>query len=259
MEGFMESPRDNRPWFQLLSALVLGIALIVGTIITTQSIDYIKTFNTSLLNVTGEAQMNVTSDQVKWTGSFFVNAQPTQLQPAYAQMSKDAAAVRAFLAGKGVPAADVTISPVNMNQIFANCAQQPGICGKFDIAGYRLNQTVAVQSNDVQGITKIAGDTTPLIDQGVAFSTQNLAYYYTKLASLRAKLIAQATGEAQRRAQQIAAATGRQIGQLVSVQEEPLQLTPVNSPNVSNGGRYDTSTIQKQLTAIVQASFRLPQ
>ncbi len=259
MEGLAETPRDMRPWLQVLSALVLGIALVVTAIITTQSIDYIKTFNTSLLNVTGEAQMDVTSNQVKWTGNFFVNAQPTQLQPAYAQMKKDAAAVNSFLTGKGVPAADITISPVSMNQIFANCAQQPGICGKFNIAGYRLSQMVTVQSSNVQGITKIASDTTPLIDQGVSFSTQNLAYYYTKLASLRAKMIAEATSEAQARAKQIAAATGRQIGQLVSVREEPLQLTSLNSPSVSNGGQYSTSTIQKQLTAIVQAQFRLPQ
>jgi len=246
------------PWVLLLSAVVLGAALVIGTLITTQSIDYIKTFNTSLLNVTGEAQMNVTSDDVKWTSQFFVNAQPTGLQPAYAEMTKDEAAVTAFLKAQNIPDGDVTIAPVQMNQIFANCAQDPAAC-KFNIGGYRLSQTVTVESSDVQGITKVAQHTQPLIDDGVQFSTQSLDYYYTKLDTLRAKLLAQATSEAQQRAKEIAAATGRQIGQLVSVQEEPLQLTPVNSPNVSNGGQYDTSTIQKQLTAIVQAAFRLPQ
>jgi hypothetical protein len=254
----VEQQSGLRPWIPLFSALILGIALVVATIITTQSIDYIKTFNTSLLSVTGEAQMNVTSNDVKWTGQFFVNAQPDGLQAGYAQMAKDEADVAAFLKAQGIPDADVTLSPVQMNQIFANCAQNPAAC-KFNIGGYRLSQTVTVESADVQGITKVAQNTKPLIDQGVAFSTQSLEYYYTKLATLRAKLIAQATSEAQQRAKQIAAATGRQIGQLVSVQEEPLQLTAVNSPSVSNGGQYSTSTIQKQLTAIVQAQFRLPQ
>ena len=250
--------RSVRPWIPLLAALVLGIALVAGTLITTQSLNYIKTFNTSLLTVAGQAQVEVTSDQVKWTGDFFVNAAPDGLQPAYAQMAKDQAAVAGFLASQGVPAASITISPVALTQIYVDCAQNPAAC-KLGVGGYKLQQTVTVQSADVQGITKVAQNVTPLVNQGVSFSTQSLEYYYTKLDTLRAKLLAQATAEAQQRAQQIATATGRQVGQLVSVQTQPLQLTPLNSAQVSNNGQYDTTTIQKQLTAIVQAQFRLPQ
>jgi hypothetical protein len=251
--------RGIGPWVQLLAAVVLGAAVVIGTVVTANAVDYIKTFNTSLLTVTGQAQMLVTSDQVKWTGDFFVNAQPEALQAGYTQMSKDQAAVQAFLQSRGVAAADITISPVTMSQIYVDCAQNPSACGKFNIAGYHLDQAVTVRSGDVQGVTRIAQDVTPLVSEGVAFSTQSMEYYYTKLDTLRGKLTAEATAEAQSRAQQIAAATGRKVGQLVSVQTQPLQLTPVNSSQVSNNGQYDTTTIQKQLTAIVQAQFRLPQ
>jgi hypothetical protein len=254
-----QQPRGVRAWVPLFSALVLGIAVVAGTLITTQSLNYIKTFNTSLLTVTGQAQMNVTSDQVKWTANYFVNTAPDALQTGYAQMATDQAAVQSFLQGQGIATSEITIAPVTMSQIYVDCAQNPAACGKFNIAGYRLEQTVTVQSSDVQGITRVAQNVTPLIGQGVSFSTQSMEYYYTKLADIRAKLLAQATGEAQQRAQQIAAATGRQVGQLVSVQTQPLQLTPVNSAQVSNSGQYDTTTIEKQLTAIVQAQFRLPQ
>ncbi len=251
--------RGIGPWIQLLAAVVIGAAVVAGTVITANAVDYIKTFNTSLLTVTGQAQVEVTSDEGKWTGQYFVNAQADGLQAGYAQMATAQADVQAFLRGRGVPTSAVTISPVTMSQIYVDCAQNPSACGKFGIAGYRLTQTVTVQSGDVQGITKVAQDVSPLVNEGVAFSTDSLEYYYTKLDTLRGKLTAEATSEAQSRAQQIAAATGRQVGQLVSVQTQPLQLTPVNSSQVSNNGQYDTTTISKQLTAIVQAQFRLPQ
>jgi hypothetical protein len=33
------------------------------------------------------------------------------------------------------------------------------------------------------------------------------------------------------------------------------QITPVNSTNLSDYGEYDTSSIQKQITAVVHATF----
>lgn len=247
----------NRPaWLNLAAALALGVAIVVGTVITASTIRYVKTFNESQLTVNGEATQVVTSDQVKWTGNFFVNANANSLQPGYAKMSADAAAVRSFLQSHGVKASDITISPVQMMQNFINCKLNPKACGT---TSYKLQQTVTVQSGQVKQVTALADNVSPLISRGVVFSTQSLQYYYTKLASQRAKLLAEATKEARQRAQKIAGSVGAHVGQLVSVHSEPLQLTPVNSPQVSNGGMYDTSTIQKEIKAIVAVTFRLPQ
>lgn len=255
----MESGAPLRGWTQVIAALVLGLALVVATIIGMNAVRYVKTFNTSLLKVNGEAQMDVTSDEVTWTGSYFVNAQNSALKQAYAQMSTDRSAVQAFLKRNGVKAADITVQPVKIQQNFVNCKINPKACGLYGATTSKLVQVVRVSSANVQKITGLAQDTTPLIQQGVVFSTQSLQYFYTKLPQVRAKLLAEATKEAQQRAGRIAKATGTRIGQLVSVNTEPLQLTPLHSNRVSNGGAYDTTTIQKKLTAIVQATFRLPQ
>ena len=245
-------------WFPVLAALVLGLSLIAGTLITTRTIEYVKTFNTALLTSTGTAEQVVTSDQVKWTGNFSVNADQAAMKDAYTQMDLARVTVLAFLRQNGVPEAEITFTPVAMRQNYADCKANPDACGKYGPTTYVLSQTVRVESADVPKVTALSQDAGALIRQGVFFSTAQVEYFYSKLPELRAKLLAEATKDAQQRAEQIAASTGGRIGQLVSLTTQPLQLTPVNSNSVSDAGQYDTSTIEKKLTAIVRASFRLP-
>jgi hypothetical protein len=254
----MEEPR-RWLWSPVVAAAVIGVSLIIGTVIGAGTVKYVKTFNTSLLTAVGTATQNVTSDEVQWDGSFNVNTMRAQLQSGYAQMDRDKALVSAFLTKNGIPAADVTFSPVQLQQQFADCKFTPQFCGPGgNSLDYQLTENVRVDSGNVNLVTAVAGATTPLINEGVVFSTQNVQYYYTKLPALRTKLMAAATRDAQQRAQQMVAATGGRVGRLVSLTEEPFQVTPVNSAQVSNNGQYDTTTIQKTLTAIVQATFRLP-
>ncbi|HYF94982.1 MAG TPA: SIMPL domain-containing protein [Symbiobacteriaceae bacterium] len=244
-------------WSLVTAALLLGLSIVIGTVIVTRTIQYVKTFNTSLLTATGSAEQLVTADVVKWTGSFFVDTSGASLQTGYAKMEKSKAAVCDFLTQNGVPDGAVTIAPMVMNQNYVDCKINPQACANGP--SYRLIQTVIVESNDVPKITSVAGDLGSLIRQDVTFSTHSLEYFYSKLPELRAQLLAAATKDAQQRAEQIALSTGGSVGQLVSLTTQPLQLTPVNSDQSSNSGTYDTSTIEKKLTAIVQASFRLPQ
>lgn len=244
-------------WSLVVSALLLGLSVVIGTVVVTRTIEYVKTFNTSLLTATGSAEQLVTSDTVKWTGDFFVNTDAASLQAGYSEMENAKAAVLEFLKNNDLPDDAITVAPVVMNQNYVDCKVNPEACAKGP--SYRLSQTVIVESNDVRKVTAVAGDLGPLIRQGVMFTTQSLEYFYSKLPEIRAQLLAAATKDAQQRAEQIAKSTGGTVGQLVSLTTQPLQLTPVNSNRTSNSGTYDTSTIDKKLTAIVQASFRLPQ
>lgn len=248
---------DSRPWATTIAAAIIGVALVAGTLITAQTIDYVKTFNTSLLTVTGTAETVVTSDQVQWSGSYSVNASQGNLKQGYAAMANDASLVTAFLEKAGLPQSDITLSPVSMNLNYVDCKASPSACGPYGPDTYQLTQSVQVNSSQVQTVTRLAQNLEPLVQAGVPFSSQGLNYYYSRLAGLRAKMLADATRNARQRADQITGSVGSHVGQLISVTTEPFQITPVNSAQVSNGGQYDTTTIQKQVQAIVQATFRL--
>ena len=255
-----------RGWMVVVAlfALITGASLDVATLIVANTIDYVKTLDTSLLTVTGSTQQVITSDEVKWTGNFSRETPANDLKGGYSQMKIDLDLVSKYLSDQGVSENEITISPVLMNPIYNNCAAAlkfgaaPDQAGcKNEIVSYRLVQNVEVNSSDVNKITKVAQDLSALIDQGVVFSTQSLEYYYTKLPDLRVKLLAAATKDAQLRAEQIAAGTGEKLGHLMSENTGVIQVTPVNSTQISDAGTYDTSTIEKQITAVVRAQFNL--
>jgi hypothetical protein len=175
-------------------------------------------------------------------------------------MDSAKALVMAFLQKNGVSSKEITVSPVVMSETYPQLKYNPQAAqalGKSALSSYTLTQTVVIQSGDVNKVTSLAQDAGSLINEGVNFSTQRLEYYYTKLPGLRSQLIAKAVTDAQARAEKIASSTGVKLGPLVSVNTGVLQLTAVNSTETGNMGSYDTSTIQKTLTAVVRASFKL--
>jgi len=252
--------RNFKEWSTIIAALILGVCLIIGTVVVANMVTYVKTFNESQLAVTGSAQLNVTSDQVKWAGQFSVSTQFSDLNNGYTQMAQQKAKLLDFFQKNGVPAQDVTVGPVMTNPTYPEIKYNPQAAqalGKDALTEYTLSQTVVIQSDDVNKITDLSQDVGSLIGQGVNFTTSSLEYYYTKLPQIRAEITAKAVEDAQARAERIAKASGVTLGPLVSVNSGVLQLTPVNSTQTSDEGTYDTTTIQKTLTAVVRASFKM--
>ena len=53
------------------------------------------------------------------------------------------------------------------------------------------------------------------------------------------------------------AAAGGRLGRLQSVSAGVFQITAPNATDTSDGGVYDTSTIEKDVTAVVKLTFGL--
>jgi hypothetical protein len=238
-------------------ALIIAGSVLGGTVIVTDTVRYVKTLDTSLLTVTGSSQQLITSDQVKWPSSFSRQVGVDGLKDGYAQMKNDLELINRYFTTNGIDPKEVTLFPVVQTAVLEQCSQppRPG-CGTTPI-GYRLIQNLEVNSGDVEKLTRLAQDVSPLINQGVIFSSQRLEYYYAKLPDLRVQLLGAAIKDAQTRAETIANTSGAHLGRLTTASSGVIQVTPVNSTQVSDQGSYDTTTIQKQVTAVVRASFTL--
>ena len=116
-------------------------------------------------------------------------------------------------------------------------------------------KTLEVRSNDVDKIAKIAREATELINQGILIESQPPEYHYTKLGDLKIKMLAAAAKDAQVRATQIAQSTGSSIGSVRSARMGVLQITPADSSEVSDSGMNDTSSLDKDITAVVNVAF----
>jgi hypothetical protein len=70
-------------------------------------------------------------------------------------------------------------------------------------------------------------------------------------------MLAKATENAKLRASNMVKATGNRIGFMRSAKMGVFQLTPVNSTEVSDWGMNDTTSLDKKVTAVVNASFSI--
>jgi hypothetical protein len=70
-------------------------------------------------------------------------------------------------------------------------------------------------------------------------------------------MLAEATKDAKERAKQIAENTGSSVGSVRSARMGVLQITPSDSNEVSGLGINDTSSLEKDITAVVNIEFEV--
>jgi hypothetical protein len=104
-------------------------------------------------------------------------------------------------------------------------------------------------------VTSAVGSSGDLLDKGLIFQSNPAQYFYSKLAELKIQMINDATKDASARAQAIAKNAGSKVGSLNSASVGVIQITPENSSDLSSEGYYDTSSVKKQVTVVIHASY----
>ena len=231
-------------------AIILGGSFIGATSIATKGFVDVKGNNS--ITVTGSAKKQIKSDLIVWRGSF--TAQTPTMGEAYKKLKGDLEKVKAYLIKKGLKEDAMVISSINTTPVTEITAN-----GTYtnNVIAYRMDQYIEISSPDVDGITKISREATELINQGVEFQSQPPQYFYTKIADMKVKMLAEATKDAKSRAEQIALNTGSKIGELQSAKMGVFQITALYNNDVVDGGVNDTSSIDKEITAVISCSFHL--
>lgn len=250
--------------FFVLPSLILGLALYGAVKIAATTYERVKNNDQGIL-VTGSAERIITSDSVKWTGSFSRSTDAAGLKDANVGMKNDLNTVVNLLKSRGVKESEITIQPMSVTPVCEGQQATPyydrgggPTCGTNRIAGYNLQQGIMVESGSVNDVTKLSQEApTSLIQDGILFSSVNLEYYYTKFADLKLEMISEATKNAQERARKIAETSGASIGKPLSAAMGVFQVTSPNSVEVSDYGAYDTSSIQKKVTSVIRVSYLL--
>jgi len=230
-----------------------GVALAVGLVIASVigGWAFVKgKRGDQTITVTGSARKRIKSDLVIWRAA--VSYQAPVLADAYRSLSESVPRVKSYLVGKGIPENQITISSISSQTLHSKGANGEE---SADISGYSLRQELGVRSNDVDKIAQIARQATELINQGILIESQAPEYHYTKLGDLKIEMLAEAAKDAKTRAEQIAKSTGSSIGSVRSARMGVLQITPADSSEVSDSGMNDTSSLDKDITAVVNIGF----
>ena len=240
--------------------IVISIAWIVSSFVLASGIGSINSHNA--VSVTGTAERMVVSDSGKWTFSISKQASPEAYGYVSKQLKEEQVVTVKYFVNKGIKESAITVQPVtssvvcqSQNQTMYDNQGRQQCSGSFD---YSISQTIIIESDDVNAVKDLSLNApNALANLGVQIRTISVDFFYTKLAEIRAILLEEASKNAKERAQAIAKSTGNRIGSVQNASQGVFQVTQKNSTDVSDYGSYDTSTIDKKITAIVRASFEV--
>jgi hypothetical protein len=236
--------------------IILGVCFVVATIVSTlilsQGLMKIKKFSSEVIKVTGSAEKNIISDYIVWKASF--SRRDPAMVKAFNMLKEDLKTIREYLATKGINDKEIIVAPVVTAILYKKNEKGNDT---NEIEAYLLSQEIEVRSFDVMKVTDVSRQSTELIEKGIEFISFAPEYFYTKLADLKLEMLKEATGNAKKRAEQMASASDNKIGVMRSARMGVFQITPVNSYDVSDWGNNDTTSLEKKVNAVVTAEFAI--
>jgi hypothetical protein len=201
------------------------------------------------ITVTGSAKTTATADNAVWTLNVALSR--PLVADAVKKVGSDVDAVTEYLTKGGIPASALTLGSVST---FGNEEWQNGN-NTGRILSYRASRDITVRTKDVQLVYTLSQGIGSLLQSGVNVNNYGPQYYISTLPDLRPQLLEEAMKDAKTRAIAITKAVGGSVGAVQSVKSGVFQVTTPDSTMVSDGGAYDTSTIEKTVTSTVSVTF----
>ena len=201
------------------------------------------------ITVTGSAKTTATADNVVWTLNVALSS--PLVADAVKKVGSDVDAVSKYLTNGGIPASALTLGAVST---YGNEEYQNGN-NTGRIISYRASRDITVRTTDVQLVYTLSQGIGSLLQSGVNVNNYGPQYYISTLPDLRPQLLEEAMKDAKTRAVAITKAVGGSVGAVQSVKSGVFQVTTPDSTMVSDGGAYDTSTIEKTVTSTVSVTF----
>ena len=230
----------------IISAVIMALALGVGL---TQVGTGFATRAGNGITVTGSAKTSAVADNAVWTLSVSLSS-PT-VGAAVKKVDSDVAALSSYLTQGGIAADALTLGAVSTyaNEEYVN----GNSTGR--ILSYRASRDVTVRTKDVQLVSKLSQGIGTLLGTGINVNNYGPQYYISNLPELRPELMSEAMKDAKLRAESLTKAVGGSLGSLANVKAGPIQITTPDSTMTADYGAYDTSTINKTVSATVSVTF----
>ncbi len=242
-----------------VTATIVAIAIVVSIVTSTvvASRAYVargeQAFKSDqLITVKGSTRKRIRSDQAVW--QINVRGERQDLAEAFEVLEQGVARVRKFLEDQGFKPHELTLSAIGTTEHHVRDGKGNET---REVSAYSLWRGFTVSTTDVDRVFRAAGEVTQLIKEGVHVMSCEPSYYYSGLAALKVDLMSEAAKDARARAENIASAAGCKVAEVRSAHMGVLQVTQPLSTEVSDYGLFDTSTIDKDVQAVVTVCFRI--
>jgi uncharacterized protein len=253
------------------SVVVVGITLIALALIGIGGVQRLRA-RTYSIDVTGSAVRTIRSDLAVWKFTVAYTGYD-EYKSLYQKLKPVPQAVETFLKTQGLDGDEVQ---VGASEVIAEDASREVECkpnedncrtvvqGKIVLryktiprTRYTVSRSFTVESAKVDRVMKASNAVDALFDQNIVVGGSELKLIYTKLAELRLELVKAASEDAFKRADLIAQPVGKRITMIEDGRLGVFQINAKNDPSISDIGNFDTTSLEKDVRAIVNATYRI--
>ncbi len=236
--------------------LFIALAMVVSSGFFVYGIVKIKLASQKKIYAKGSAERRVFSD----LGILEINisTKDADLKVANEGNRVKREQVLVFLAKHGVASSSVAISPPSVADVYKHVVDEKGrLTETWD--GYKISQSIGLDSKDVNLIQRIYDAQGEILDQGILVNFSPPKYLFTNTVKIKMELLAEATKNARERAEQIVKNSGAatKIGALRSSSQGIFQITPLYSTETSGEGMNDVSSLEKSIRVVVSVEYAL--
>jgi len=165
------------------------------------------------VTVRGVSERDVTANLATWSVNFSHDG--TELGPVQQSVDQQASAIRAFFQRAGFRPDEIIDSDVSLNR------EQPRDRDGNPVGPQKLtvSRSIQLRTNDVMTARTAYARQAELLRDGVELSGTNISYTFTRLNSLKPRMIAEATRNARESAEQFARDSGVSVGRIKSASQ----------------------------------------
>ncbi|NCC94435.1 MAG: SIMPL domain-containing protein [Opitutae bacterium] len=192
----------------------------------------------SYVTVKGVAEREVSADLALWPIHFA--ATDDELNKAQAGIRASREKIMAFLTGHGIDAASVKVHRFSVTDQYANAYRSGPVQSRFII-----QQALIVRSTKPELIEEVCQDIGALVDAGVVLSDEGSmnggpTYLFTRLSDHKPAMIAEATANARKAAEQFSADAGGRPGAIRRASQGVFVILPRDqAPGIEEQGQRE--------------------
>ena len=195
--------------FPAAGTTVIAAAVVISALIIAGGFkNIVRTERT--VSVRGLSEREVDADLAVWPLTFQLGG--NDLAQLQRDIVADTAVVRAYLAGHGLDESDITVQAPAITDTTMN----PYMSEKQRYT-YIAKQVVLVRSANVAAVKQAQADSLDLAGSGIAVSKDydsKITYEFTGLNDIKPEMIAEATENARKAAEQFARDSGSRVGKI---------------------------------------------
>jgi uncharacterized protein len=225
------------------SALLAG-GLVIGGYLMGDGLVRMKQADRAV-TVKGLAERNVTADLATWTIAY--SAKAGDLQSAQAKADGDTKSIRSFFTSLGFDADAIQPTGANVSQY----------TDSNGVTVYTVKQRMSLRTTDIKKAQAAITRQFDLVKSGVELEEgSGMSFTYTKLNTIKPPMIAEATKDARKSAEQFAKDSGTGVGSIKSASQGYFEVTGRDGD--ANGGEWGVSdTPYKKVRVVTTVEYYL--